>query len=375
MARTVISSTGNTGTVTGRSNTASNTEGIVESIEDIVSLITPDETPFWSGIEKVDAKDIVHYWQEETLDAPVRTGKQQGWEPSTASGADWQASTPAMKLNHCQLFIRTARVSGTGRAVQYYGRGDELDHQTMLRGMEIRRDIEATCLGNQSHTAGTTTGVAAGWPHEPTGAAGVMAGAPYLIAAGTVSGTDPNRLSGNHNVGATGDVTGTAGSSAGLTVTSGTNRALTELMVLATQRAVTDQGGRPNVLLCSPYHATVIANFAYIDPTGTSNVTGRQREMDGDTLSHVVEVYRSPHGTLSVVQDRFVQGYVAGDTANEGLVYLLEMDKWAFARLRDIQVERLAKSGDNEKALVLAEGTLIHRNTRASGIIRDLNTA
>lgn len=374
MARTVLQNNPNTA-ITGSSNTASNTEGIVESVEDIISLISPEDTPFYSQIDKVEAKDIIHYWQMDELATPSRTGKSQGWEPTAA--ADWNSSSPGMKKNYCQLFIRTARVSGTGKSVQYYGRGDSLDYEIMKRGLEIRRDIEATALGTQAGVVPSTTAASATFPNMPAGAAAGMNPAESLIYAVTATSTTANaRMAGNHNVGLTGDVTGDAGTTdTGLTYTDGTSRDLAELAVLNAQAAANAAGGKPNWLLCSPFQATKVANFAYIDPTAGVNGT-RARHMDGGdaTLYNVVDIYKSPYGTLSVVQDLFVRGSVSGDTANKAIVYLLETDKWAIAQLRPMQSEMLAKSGDNEKAMVLAECTLIHRNTKASASIRDLNT-
>jgi len=369
MARTIIASSPGA-TLTARSNTPVNTEGVVESVEDVVSLISPYETPFYSMMRKVPANDVVHYWQADDLAAASRTNaKPYGYEPAAANGADFDSSTPAMLQNWTQLQTKTARVSGSMRGVRTYGRGDELDYQIMKRGRELRRDAEATFLADRNGGAGTSTAPGAGFPFAPGGTAPLMTSASYLIRSTC------------HNYGATGNVTGTAGSAvAPITVTNGTNRALTETILLAAQKAAYDQGGQPNTILCSPYHSQVIANFAYVDPSSASASAARVREiMDNGAgkqeLVNVVDIYRSPYGTMAVLQDRFIYGTGGGAEDNEGIVLLLEVDRWHVAQLREMQTEPLAKTGDNTSALVLVEHTLVHEHTGSSACIRDLLTA
>lgn len=368
MARTLITGIP-ANSVAARTQNTLNTEGVVESVEDIVELISPYETPFYSQIEKGPVNDAIHYWQEDELAVPVRTGRVQGWEPQAQT--DWQTSTPGMKSNYVQLFTRTARVAGSARAVDLYGRGDELDFQVMKRGRELRRDIEATLLGAQAAvppTAGTDSNAV--MPHLPNGTGAVMNGAPLLINTACQS------------VGATGTWTGQAGGDAtGVRLVknvNGTNRALTEVIFLAAQKLTYDEGGMPTQAIMSAYHASVMANFAYIDPTTGSGLNGgvRIRQLANDTeIVNVVDMYKSPYGTLAVLIDRFVQGAVSGDTANEGVILMVDPDMWKIGTLREMQSMPLAKTGDNDKALVLAECTLIHRNTKAGAAIHDLNTA
>jgi hypothetical protein len=373
MARTVISTTPNA-TVTARMNTAVNTEGVVESVEDIIELISPYETPFYSQLPKVDCKDIQHYWQQDELRAASRANnKVLGYRPSAASGADFNATTPAMLFNYVQLFTETASVAGTMRRVQTYGRGDELDYQIMKRGRELKRDIEASLLSDNSPQAPVTGGVAAGYPFGPTGTAGRMGGAFQLIFAETAAAeTVPNRLAGNHNVGTGGDVTGTAGAGA-LTVTTGTNRDFSEAILLATQQVAWEAGGTVTQAIMSAKQAQIMANFAYIDPTGGNNAQ-RARVLEGaneTTITNVVDVYRSPYGTVAVIIDRFTLGALAADT--EASILLADPDLWALGRLREMQSEALGKVGDSEEALLTAEYTLVNRNTKGSACIRDLN--
>jgi hypothetical protein len=365
MARTLITGVP-ASSVAARTQQTVNTEGVVESVEDIIELISPYETPFFSQIEKGGVNDAIHYWQEDELAAPKRTGTIQGWEPVAA--AAWETSTPGMKSNYVQLFLRTARVAGTMRRVQTYGRGDELDYQIMKRGRELRRDVEATMLGAQVAVPPlAATGANAAFPQDPTGGqAAVMDGAPNLIHTSCQS------------VGTGGTWTGEAGGNASgvrLSVNAnGANRALNESIFLNAQKLTYNAGGNPTQAIMSAYHASVVANFAYVDPTAATG--NRIRQIKDDTqIINVVDLYKSPYGTVAVVIDRFIQGALADDTQHEGIILLVDPEMWKIGVLRPMQSEKLAKTGDNDKAMLTAEYTLIHKNTKAGACIRDLNTA
>lgn len=370
MARTMIyNPSAPQPSVTGNTQTTVTTEGVVESVEDVVSLISPYDTPFYSALRKVQANEVIHYWQEDVLATPSRTNAQiQGVEPT--GGTWYNTSSPGMKANYVQLFMKTARVSGTARSAKFYGRGDELDYQKMKRGREIRVDIEAAMLGDNSPVAPAAGAAATGFPFGPSGAgaaAGVMASASYLIHTAATDGNTTTGAGAVHT-----PTSGVAGAiNAPLVFGTVTSAALTEAGVLACQRQVFNNGGNPNMLLCSPYQASIIANFAYIDPTGNfASASSRTREVTGGEIVNYVDVYRSPFGTLSVVIDRFVMGALAADADNTSIVFLLETDKWHIAQLREMQSIELAKTGDNDKAMLISECTLVHENTRSSGQLR-----
>ena len=59
--------------------------------------------------------------------------------------ATTDAATPTVRLgNICQISDKVARVSGTQRAVEHAGRDDELEYQEMLKGLELKRDMETS---------------------------------------------------------------------------------------------------------------------------------------------------------------------------------------------------------------------------------------
>src|SRR5262245_42316691 len=119
------------------------TVGNREDLSDTIYRIDPIETPFLSGIDREKATAVNHEWQTQAL-APVDTGNAV----LEGDDANTDTVTPTVRLgNICQISDKVARVSGTQRAVESAGRDDELEYQEMLKGMELKRDMESILIG------------------------------------------------------------------------------------------------------------------------------------------------------------------------------------------------------------------------------------
>src|SRR6516165_644510 len=100
-----------------------------EDLSDVIYRIDPTDTPFVTGIEREKATAVNHEWQTQALAAAT-------------------ATTPTVRLgNICQISYKVPRVTGTQRAVEHAGRDDELAYQEMLKGLELKRDMEAILVG------------------------------------------------------------------------------------------------------------------------------------------------------------------------------------------------------------------------------------
>lgn len=125
-----------------------------EDLSDMIYRIDPTDTPFMSGAEKEKATAVNHEWQTQAL-APASTANAQleGDDPSA------NALVPTVRLgNLCQISYKMAQVSGTQQAVDHAGRDNELAYQEMLKGLELKRDIESILVGtNQAKVAGSTS--------------------------------------------------------------------------------------------------------------------------------------------------------------------------------------------------------------------------
>ncbi|HXJ74014.1 MAG TPA: DUF5309 family protein, partial [Candidatus Dormibacteraeota bacterium] len=228
-------------------------------------------------------------------------------------------------------------VSNTLRAVDMVGGQDEYNRQIVLRGMEIKRDLE---LAITSPLVRAIT--------DPRH----MSGLPCYCAngsRGTGAGVMP-----------IGD-----GSNAG---TVGTKRDLTLAIVDAAMQQAWTAGGRPSLAIMS---GNIKSYFATLSQGGTGNpivaqniqsVTARSEV----TIQGAVDVYRTNFGILDLAPDRFCP-------ANQILLVSTDYVELAPLPGRDMITEDYASTGDNTQGGVVFEGTLRPTAPKASAWIADLN--
>ena len=302
-----------------------------EDLSDEIYRISPTDTPFFSGVEKGKATGVYHEWQTQDL-AAVNTSNAvlEGDDATT------DAATPTVRLgNYTQISDKVAQVSGTQRAVDSAGRGDELDYQKMLKGLELRRDIEAILLSNQARNAGAV-------------------GATARKAASVLS-----YIKTNNSLGATGAAPATADGAA--TRTDGTQRAFTEALLKPVLQSIWNEGGNPDTISVGGSNKQQFSTF-----TGRSSGAIKE-EAAKKKITAAVDVYESDFGTLKVVANRFQRGRDA---------LILQMDMWKIVHLngRKMASIPLAKTGDSDRAQILSEWSLEACNEKASGIVADLTT-
>lgn len=302
-----------------------------EDLSDMIYRIDPTDTPFITGVDREKADAVNHEWQTQALASPDTANAQlEGDDFAT------DATTPTVRLgNRTQISRKVARVSGTQQAVDHAGRGDEMAYQEMLKGLELKRDIESILVGtNQAKV----TGAAATAPKL----ASVLSWIKNNTSKGTGAAADP----------ATAD---------GAAIrTDGTQVPFTEARLKAVLAACWESGGRPGTVFTGSFNKQVFSTF-----TGRSTPT---EDAKSKKIVASVDAYESDFGKLKVVANRFQR---ARD------VLVLEMDKWAVAFLpgRNMTSIPLAKNGDSDRRAVLSEYTLVARNEKASGGVFDNTTA
>jgi hypothetical protein len=301
-----------------------------EDLSDTIYRIDPTQTPFMSMAERENAKAVNHEWQTQAL-ASVDTANAvlEGDDAVTDS------ATPTVRLgNICQISDKVARVTGTQEAVDKAGRDSEMAYQEMLKGMELKRDMESILCGtNQAKNAGA--------------AATARATASVLSWIGTnddfgASGASPTTLDG------------------AATRTDGTQRAFTEAQLKTVLSAAWTQGGQPDTIMVGAFNKQQFSTF-----------TGRSTPMEEAKSKKIVasvDAYESDFGTLKVVPNRFSR-------TRDCLV--LQSDMWAVGYLpgRKMVSIPLAKTGDSERRQILSEYCLVSRNQAASGGVFDLTTS
>ncbi|MCZ7659189.1 MAG: DUF5309 domain-containing protein [Xanthobacteraceae bacterium] len=301
-----------------------------EDLSDVIYRIDPTDTPFLSGIDREKASAVNHEWQVQAL-AAVDAGNAV----LEGDDATVDAATPTVRHgNICQISDKVASVTGTQQSVEHAGRDDELAYQEMLKGLELKRDMESILVGaNQAKAAGNAA--------TPRKTAGVLSWVKTSTSKGA-GGADP----------AAADGTGTR--------TDGTQRAFTETLLKAVLQSAWNSGGKPDTVMAGGFNKQVFSTF-----------TGRgtpQEDTKSKKIVAAVDVYESDFGTLKVVANRFQRPRD---------VLVLQMDMWAVAYLpgRKMASIPLAKTGDSDRRQILSEYALVARNEKASGGVFDLTTA
>ena len=314
--------------------------GLREDLWDVISNISPMDTPFVSNIARISAKATRHDWLKDSL-ATATSNKHIEGDEST-----FITSIAVTKLsNTCQILKKAFMVSGTLEAVDKAGRKSEVKYQLMKAGRELMRDLEWTAVGSQKGTEGGS------------GTARQMAGAEAWI---------PSSENGGNGVrGGSGDSSGSTAAYStpgGGVVTPGTNTALTSTGLLTAVRLAWEDGGEVDTIMTGPFQRNRIRTFGNL----ATNQIQLNKSGEAAKLIDSVEVYVSDYGKHKLVLNRFM--------SNEA-VLCLDMSKWALATLRPMQTEILAKTGDAEKRHMLMEATLVCRDPDASAKISDCTTA
>lgn len=305
--------------------------GAREDLEGVIYRVAPEETPFTSNIGTTKAKAIVHEWQTESLaNADATNAALEGDDVGTLDAPN----TTVRLKNICQIFRKTGGVSETQQSVDLAGRSDELDRQKVLKGIELRRDMEARFIGNFASVeeAGATT----------RKSAGALAWLTSNDSRGS-GGSDGGYNSGTGIVAA---------------ATNGTQRTFTEALIKSVRATSFSNGGKATQAYMSGTHKQQFSAF-----TGIADI---RKEVRGNTQAVIIaaaDVYVDDFGELVLIPHPY------GLTRD---CLLIDPKMWAVATLRGVQSRALAKTGDNERFLITAEKTLVSRNEKSSGVAADL---
>jgi hypothetical protein len=294
-----------------------------EDLSDEIYRIDPTDTPFMSGVDTTKASGVKHEWQTQALAAAVSTNAVLEGDDAVTD-----AATPTVRIyNYCQISDKVGRVSGTQEAVDHAGRDSEYAYQRMLKGLELKRDMETTLLTNKPSVAGAA------------------ATARELGSIGAWIATNDDSASG----GSPSPIDGTDAR------TDDTQRAFTEAQLKNVLQLCWTAGGKPDTIMVGGFNKQVFSTF-----TGRATPT---EDVKSKKIVASVDAYESDFGKLKVVANRFQR-------SRDCLV--LQMDMWGVSYLRKFVESKLAKTGDSEKFQILSEYTLESRNEKASGGVFDL---
>jgi hypothetical protein len=305
-----------------------------EELDNVVSRITPEDTPIYTMSGKEKATSTHPEWEIDELEAPGENIQTEG-DDYTFDPSD----QPARVGNHTQIVRKTGIISNTQEAVSNAGNIVKIAEKKIKKGIEVRKDIELAIVTNRASVAGATR---------------VMGGLPTWLTSNVSRGA--------------GGSNGGFNSGTGLTVaeTTGTQRAFTKALLDTVMQSCYQQGANVTKVVCSPYAKSVFVTFM-----SDANVAEFRYAVDGkgkNTIVGTADIYEGPFGKVMVEPNRVMS---TADVARR--VFLIDTDMISMKTLRPIHEDTgLAKTGDNKKFAIIGETTLKVHNEAGLGVIADV---
>lgn len=306
-----------------------------EELSDVVSRITPEDTPIYSMIEKVSFKSTHPEWETDVLAAPAANIRLEGDDYT------FGATTPPARLgNYTQIMRKDGIISETQEVVDEAGNVQKVKYQKLKKGVELRKDVEYAIVDTNASVAGATR------------------------EAGSLSTwieTNVSRGSGGAN--------GGYSSGTGLTVapTNGTQRAFTKTILDSVMQQGYISGANFKHVFVSPYVKSVFVTFM----SDTNVAQFRYAASSGKNNSIVAnaDVYEGPFGKVMIHPNRVMAG-AAGLARN---AFLVDPEYISWGWLRKIKEDKeVAKTGDAKKFVLIGEGSLKVSNEKGLGVAADL---
>jgi hypothetical protein len=286
--------------------------GNKEDLLEIITNISPTETPMFSDFGKTKATAVYHEWTKDSLATATTNAQIEGYDYSFA-----KVTARTRVGNYTQIFSTLVEVSDTQRTVNVAGLDDEYAYQMAKKLKEHARDIEYSLASTASTGNSGSSGTARTLK-------GVMSWLTSVNETGTGTG----------------------------------NEALTETMFNDALEDIWTNGGRPDVVYCNGWQKRKISGFS---ASNTKTI-----EAGAKKLIAAIDVYESDFGLLKIKADRYM---------NPAQIAILQSDMWKIAVLRPTKQFEVAKIGSATRGVIETELTLEARAQESSGKITQLSTS
>lgn len=310
-------------------------KGNREELSDVVSRITPEDTPIYSLVEKVSFKTAHPEWLVDDLAAPAANIIEEGDDYT------FSATTPAVRYGtYTQIMRKEGIISGTQDATDNAASVEQVRYQKLKKGVELRKDAEFAIVDANAQVAGITR---------------------EFGSLSTWITSNVSRGSGGSN--------GGYNSGTGLTAvpTNGTQRAFTKTLLDTVMQQGYTSGANFRHLVVSPYVKSVFVTFM----SDTNVASFRYAASSGKENSIIAnaDVYEGPFGKVMVHPNRVMAG-AAGLARN---AFLIDTEHLSFGWFRKIAEDKeVAKTGDAKKFVILGEGALKVHNEKGLGVVADV---
>ncbi len=306
-------------------------KGIREDLSNVIYDVSPEETPFYSSLQKTKASNTYHEWQTDSLRASAANAHIEG----DATTAEARGVTTRLG-NYCQIFKNAVVIPDTDEGLDKAGRSAEMAYQILKIAKEQKLDIEKALFDNNKYEAGSSTA------------------ARELAGLGAYMKTNVTNIGGSGGANPTGTVPGNTAR------TDGTQTAFTQADFDSTMQSIWTNGGKASSVYLSAFQMNIALGF-----TGNNNQRSTVKSESQKVVKHM-DVYVTPWGTVEFIPSRENRGRD---------VWILQDDMFCAAVLRPTKNTELAKTGDNTTRQVLTELTLVSKNEKASGLVADCSTS
>ena len=277
-----------------------------EDLLDIITNISPDETPLMTKFGTSKVTGMTHSWLTDSLGEPKSNAVLETEAFRTTE------ATPRVKLsNDIQIFMRDCTVSDSQEAVLKAGVKSEMAYQMQKTMKMIALDVEYAIVNNDTRRAGTSVQT------------GLMGGVPYFNDVNVID-------DGGSGV-----------------------AALTEDVLNDAIQEAWKKGGTPDICVVSGANKRIISGF-------TGNAT-RERSADATKIKQIVDVYESDFGLVNMVLHR-----LQPDTR----VDLLQTEYWKLAYLIPFKTYDRPKDSLLNGKVVTGQLTLECRSKEANSCIK-----
>jgi len=304
-----------------------------EDLSNSIYNIDPFDTPVMSLARRRNVKNRTFDWQSENLPTVDPNNAQlEGFELARA------ASQPTVRLtNVTQISSRDATVSGSQEAADAAGKGSEMGHQMALKSKVLKCDMESIMCSRQARVDGSDPGTARKTESIPHWLARAV------DKAGGINGAI---------VGVAGAIGPTAGvpilATDPFTATAAT--ALTEIQIGDAMEKAYRNGGKPSKWVLPPGPKRTVSTFE--GRTGSQILVGKTE------VVATVDIIATDFGRVMAIPSLWFP-------AAADMSLLLDPNYLAVGFFRNFRSYQIAKIGDAETRMILAEWGVEMRNPLA----------
>ncbi len=279
--------------------------GIREDLSNIIYNISPEDTPFMSGIGRSTADNTYFEWQTDALDGGNDNRQIEGDDANVIA-----VSEPTRVGNYTQISTKAVQSSGTAEAVDFAGRKSTQAYQMAKRAKELKLDMEAMFLELAEAGGAGTSGSA-----RSTKSVGSW------ITTNTVAGS-----------------------------------VVAEDDIRDCMEQCWTSGATPKVIMVDGVVKQAISALSQ----SVSELRTAANDKSPAYVVAAVDIYVSDFGNLQIVPNRLMPAETA---------YLLDYEYWDVAYLRPFMTHDLARTGDSISQLLVVEYGLRSKNEAANGKI------